>query len=100
MQNKTALKITSFSESKSGLKIRNVFTLFIIKPKQLFILVAVNEDSFNSVSTVGQEMENQKMSFTHMIELTVSQQISVKHGGHLMIDLLCKLNQFISIRFI
>lgn len=100
MQSKTTLIITSFSESESGLKIRDVFTPLIIKLKQLLIVVAVNEDSFNSASAVGQEMENQKMSFTHMIELTVSQQISVKYGGHLMTDLLCKLNQFIYIRFI
>lgn len=46
-----------------------LLTPLIIKPKQLLIIVAGNEDSFNSVSAVGQEMENQKLSFTHMIEL-------------------------------
>lgn len=64
------------------------------------MIVTVNEDSFNGVSAVEQEMEDQKMSFNLMIVLTVSQQISVKHGGHLMIDLLYKLSQLISIRFI
>lgn len=54
------------------------------------MIVTVNEDSFNGVSAVEQEMEDQKMSFNLMIVLTVSQQISVKHGGHLMIDLLYK----------